>query len=245
MLGRTERRRQEPRHLLQIVRRTDLFHPRQPGRQLARIVRLGVAQVNQQVALRRLEGVQRRVGRAGRDDQVAHVVRRGPARFAVVEHHREYQRQLARRHLFRSEQFAVEHHGVLVHPQRHRRVAACLELQQHQHVGPDAVGASCADAPHGVAVALLEVVADVLGRNLLERAQVQRFERGLGRDAAQQVGHHLRERVDALVDGVAGGGVLLHAAYRSRSREAVLHEIAQWTCRRSVLSHARLRPCPL
>ena len=216
-------------HLIQIVRRLDLLQPRHSGRQLALIVRLGVAQVNQHVALRWLEGVKHRVGRAGRDDQIAHVVRGGPAGLAVVEDHRQHQGQLAGIHLFRSEQFAVQHHGVLVHPQRHRRVAACLEFQQHQHVGPGAVGAARADAPHGIAVALLEVVADVLGGHLFQRAQVQRFERGLGHDAAQQVGDHLREGVDALVDGIAGGDVLLHAA--------TVAAVGRRTCMRSPSGH--------
>ncbi len=209
MPGADELRRQKPRHLRQIVRRGALFQPRHGGRQLARIVRLGAAQVKQQVAVPRLEPGQEL---AGRGDQLARLARRGPARLAVVEHHRQHRRQIARLRDSSAQQFALQHRRVLDHPQRHRRVAARLEFEEHQHVRPAALGVCRAYAPHRVAAALAEVVADVFGGDLFQGAQVDRFEHLGGQDAAQQVGHHLREGVEALVDGVAGGGVLLHAA---------------------------------
>ena len=222
MPGADELRRQKARHLRQVVRRGALFQPRHRGRQLARIVRLGAAQVKQQVAVPRLEPGQEL---AGRGDQIVRVARRGPARLAVVEHHRQHRRQVARLRDSGAQQFALQHRGVLDHPQRHRRVAACLEFEEHQHVRPAALGTCRAHAPHRVAAALAEVVADVFGGHFFQGAQIDRCEHLGGQDAAQQVGHHLREGVEALVDGVAGGGVLLHAATVAAS--------ARRTCTRS------------
>ena len=169
-----------------------------PAHQVARrqIVHRDAPLVKQQRALRQLAGRQHR--RRGAD-QVAHLERRGPRCVAVVEHHRHDRRPLpGRAEFLAAGEFLVEQRRVLVVAQRHVGVDGGLELQ-HDEEMERAVAE--AHAPRGVPAAGLAQIADVLGRQLLERAQVDLVDPRRA-DRAQQIAHHVREAEQLFVDRI-------------------------------------------
>ena len=125
-------------------------------------------QVKQEVALRRLI---RRQPRSARSNQPAHLSRRGPRLGAVVEHDRQHRRQPPIGYLRRlvAHQLLVEQAGVGEDTQRHPAIVLGLELQQDQQIHPVLAEAQ---APDGVAVALAQLVADVLGGELAQLGEV-------------------------------------------------------------------------
>ena len=173
-------------HLQEILRRLALLEAGHPAHQVARrqIVHRDVPLVKQQRVLRRLAGRQHRGHRRHGGDQVAHLERGGPRRVAVVEHHRHDRRPVPGRPEFPAAvEPLVEQRRVLHVAQRHVGVDGGLELQ-HDEEMERAVAE--AHAPRGVPAAGLAQIADVLGRQLLERAEVDVVD-PVRADRAQQV----------------------------------------------------------
>ena len=228
--------RQRVRYPQQVLRRPTLLQPHHRPHQIParHRVRPDPLLVHYEVALRRLV---RRQPLPHRRDQLAHLLRRAPRVRAVVEHYRQHRRQAARLLRFLplpplptlvAQPLLVHQADVDQDAQRHVVVIARLELQQHQQIGPLV---SHPQPPYGVPVALQQLVADVLGRQLLQRREVYGSELLAAEEGAHEVLDHAREGEQHLVPLVVPGtGLASGAHYRIvavRSGERQSREDAQ------------------
>ena len=145
--------------------------------------------VNQQMALLRLVGRQRRTHRRHR---LRHLQRRRPPALPVVDHDGQHRRQLAvRRQPTAADQLQVHLRRVGQDPRRHVAVDAGLELQQHQQIEPVFAAAPEAHPPDRVgAPAAAAVAAGIFAGHRFEGGEIQRRRQLRRGEAAQQVLDH-------------------------------------------------------
>ena len=138
-------------------------------------------------------------------DQIVHLTRRPPRRRAVVDHHRQHDRQPApfvQARGFVADQLLIQEARVGEDAKRHPRVTPRLELQ-HQQQGA-AVPKS--HLPHVVAMAPEPVVAYIVCGELAQRREVELTGPPAGGEAAKQVLDHARKGEDGPVEFVVHEG---------------------------------------
>ena len=102
-----------------------------------------------------------------------------------------------------ADQLLIQQGRIREHPHRHRAVHGGLELQVQHQVQPPLVVE--AHAPHQVAVALPQVVADIAGRQRSEGGEVEGAAPVAGGEAVQQVLDHAWPGEQLFVRGIIHG----------------------------------------